>query len=170
MLVQAVKDFGKLVGFKSTTNHNCIRCSREGSSSTTRKYAAGSLIADCTFTLYLKAWYTKLSTSTGGARVGRETRNHEDWDSETCIIFMTAYTNKVSCWDHAGGCRLSSQNLVVVHSRGGDYVQNISARQIYGLCKIALKNRLSSSTIKGSLGTLMPRNTEISCRQVFHIW
>ena len=43
MLVNAVKDFGYVYGFKANSPKQCIRCSREGATTTKRNYISGSL-------------------------------------------------------------------------------------------------------------------------------
>ena len=74
MLVNAVKDFGNVYGFKANSPKQCIRCSREGATTTKRNYISGSLRCECTFILYLKSKHTMTILRQGGKKKGEKIR------------------------------------------------------------------------------------------------
>ena len=57
MLYSTVKDFASIAGFRPSTNHNYIQCSRFGLPSTVRNYSAGPLAQECTLKNYLRAMH-----------------------------------------------------------------------------------------------------------------
>ncbi len=57
LLLDALRDFGKLLGFRPVVKHNNIQCNRYGKKEYSRSYQSGQLKRECTFKFNIKAYY-----------------------------------------------------------------------------------------------------------------
>ena len=171
MLLNALREYGKIFGFNLASNHNYIKCTRYGESTTRRNFSSGALASGCTFILYLKPMHmARISPKIGPDGKKSKARSREDWKRETCIIKSTTKApHHSSCWSHGDKCSPSIKNLVDVTKRSGEYARIISSRQVFALCRQAKMRRLTASQIRGALHDLMPRNTNVTKQQVFNL-
>ena len=160
-----------IFGFNVASNHNYIKYSRYGETTTTRNFASGALASGCTFILYLKPMHmARISPKIGPDGKKSKARSREDRKQETCIVKSTTKApHHSSCWSHGDKCSPSIQNLVDVTKRSGEYARIISSRQVFALCRQAKTKRLTASQIRGALHDLMPKNTNVTKQQVFNL-
>ncbi len=122
LLLDAVKHFGKLLGFCAIIKRNNIQCNRYGKQEYTRSYESGQLRVECTFNLNIKALYNpKLEPKTilTAGSDGPETKQvkaiaRPDWTNLTSIVSKDSVNRSCpTCYSHGGGCLPSPRNLLV---------------------------------------------------------
>ena len=79
--------FGKVQGFKPTTEKNTIRCNNFGSKKYVQKYEGGGIQVGCNFVLYLKPMHIiKILVENRNEHANKRVIRRLDLSQETCIV------------------------------------------------------------------------------------
>ena len=113
LLLDALRDFGKLFGFHPVVKHNNLQCNRYRKKEYSHSFQSGQLKRECTFNLNIKAYYNPKSVPKTNIANGKETKQViatvcPDWTNLTCIM-----SSCCTCYDHGGGCSPSPHNFLV---------------------------------------------------------
>jgi hypothetical protein len=172
LLLDALRDFGKLLGFRPVFKHNNIQCNRYRKKEYSRSYQSGQLKKECTFNLNIIANYNpKLGPKTNIAD-RQETKQvkaiaHLNWTNLTSIVSEDSGNRSCStCYHHGGGCLPSPHNLLVANERSGGYQCESDSLTMDQLCRMAEGKRLSSNSIKSILKPIWPRKKDIRPQDV----
>ena len=175
-LFEAVKCFSAYVGFAPYLTQEYIRCNRYGTMQSkhsntqlyqkgaVRDYADGQLKAGCTFSIKFKSSVReKKMPKNPTAKSKPKYRN--DFSDNISITIVEAVCK------HGGQCRQSPQQQIMVRSRSGLYIKNISENALFILCNMLKHNngRLKSITIKNILQPIWPINKNISKHDIFNV-
>ena len=72
--------------------------------------------------------------------------------------------------EHRGQCKPSPQQQIMVRSRSGLYIKNVSKTACFPLCNMLKHNRkLKTIMIKNILQPIWPRNKNISKNDIFNV-
>ncbi len=175
-MLDALRDFGKLLGFHQVVKHNNIQCNRYGKKEYSHSYQSGQLKRECTFNLNIKVYYNpKLGSKTNIAN-RQETKQMKaiacpDWTNLTSIVSEDSGNRSCStCYHHGGGCLPSPHNLLVANEHSGGYQCKLDSLTMYQLCRMVEGKRLSSNSIKSILKPIWPRKKDIRPQDVHYIW
>jgi len=176
-LFEAVKCISAYSGFAPYLTQEYIRCNRYGNMKSkdsksvldqkqaARDFADGRLKAGCTFSIKFKSSVReKKMPKNPTAKSKPKYRN--DFSDNTFITIENAVC------EHGGHCKPSSQQQIMVRSRSGLYVKNVSDTAIFTLCNMLKHNsggRLKTVTIKSILQPIWPINKNISKHDIFNV-
>ena len=162
LLHDSLKLFGKIHGWVPTLKSDAIRCNRFGQSTTARNYKSGPLAVSCTFQLRLATKYHVMKRSDNPKDPNNNPlKPRNDWERETRITSAN--------YDHGGGCRPSTQNLVMAQERCGQYFKSITSSKMFTLCSMMENGKLSSSSVKRVIRPIWPKKKKIKAQDVFNI-
>ena len=128
-----------------------------------RYFADGQLKAGCTFSIKFKSSVrAKKMPKNPTAKSKPKYRNYFSDNISITIV-------EAVC-EHGGQCRPSPQQQIMVRSRSGLYIKNVSENAIFILCNMLKHNngRLKSVTIKNILQPIWPINKNISKHDIFN--
>lgn len=165
LIYKSMELFGKVQGWKPklTNGGTAIACNRIGQKDYKRDYSAGALKQGCTLILKVSAEYS----------IKKATKKPKDNTKEAKMKsrpdFSRATYIREGIYDHGGGCRPSSQNLVAVNERTGVYQRGVTSSKMYQLCNMAENGKLDSAAIKQIIEPIMPNQKGVTKWDVYSI-
>ena len=128
-----------------------------------RDFANSQLKAGCTFSIKVKSSIRIKKMPANPTPLSRA-KYRDDCSNGISVTIVT-----VVC-EHGGQCKPSPQQQIMVRSRSGLYIKNVSETACFPLCNMLKHNRkLKTITIKKILQPIWPRNKNISKNDIFNV-
>jgi len=170
-LYEAVKCFSAYAGFAPRKIQEYIRCNRYGTvtknglkkAQVPRDFANGQLKAGCTFCIKLKS-SIRIKKMPANPTPRSKAKHRDDFSDGNSVTIVTAVC------EHGGQCKPSPQQQIMVRSRSGLYIKNVSETAFFTLCNMLKHNgKLKTHTIKNILQPIWPKNKNISKHDIFNV-